>query len=79
MDRLLSAASRLAWVLTALVAGFAAAHPGGASHTTRVNELQDEGLDPWLLAIAFCGIAILLTAFAVAILIWEHAGDEEQG
>ncbi|HVP05564.1 MAG TPA: hypothetical protein VMT90_07815 [Dehalococcoidia bacterium] len=49
-----------------------AALPAYAEHTTRVGELQETGVNPWLMALSMGGIVFLLIVFAAIVLFWER-------
>ena len=71
--RLISLPAALAVLALATVA------PANAEHTTRVSELQQTGVDPWLMGVSMGGIVLLLVIFATVVLLWERNDrlDEE--
>ena len=69
MRALLLRASATFGVLSLTLAGSTAAF---AEHTTRTRQLQQSGLDPWLMALTMAGIVVMLIIFAAVVLWWEH-------
>jgi hypothetical protein len=69
---------RLAFALSCALALLVSAASGLASlayadHETRTSELQQTGVDPWLMALSMGGMVLLLVFFAAAVLLWERS------
>jgi uncharacterized membrane protein YidH (DUF202 family) len=64
--------SRACLTLVALALGLSASGPALADHTTRTTEIQENGIDLYVMVGVIALIVAALIAFAVAILIWER-------
>jgi len=43
-----------------------------ADHTTRATEIQENGINPWIMGGTIAAIVVALVAFGAAVLVWEH-------
>ncbi|MFQ5472623.1 MAG: hypothetical protein ACE5FA_07050 [Dehalococcoidia bacterium] len=61
-----------------LIANYATVSSAAAGHETRVVDIQESGLDVWIMALVIAGVVVVLVAFATIVLMWEHRDEEAE-
>jgi uncharacterized membrane protein YidH (DUF202 family) len=64
--------------IAVVVVGVAGQSRVFAGHETRTTDIQETGLDMWIVGLSIGAAVVALVAFAIVMLIWEHRDEKAE-
>ena len=71
-------ASLISAVSALVVIGYARVPSAFGGHETRTTDIQESGLDPWIVGLTIGAAVVAMVLFGIAMLVWDHLDEEAE-